>query len=383
MISEAPLSSPQAPAKIFIQLHSKLGGLETLETQTAREALDWLQRKLPEGPTSRLKNPKDSPSLWVDLQDLDPPSFEVIGQYFAFHPLSLRTTLKGKDENPVLQLFDDHAYMLLHRIFYRFEDESVDYRPVSAFFSSQLLVTFHSSNLSRLFHGLRQRAEGAPNQHYQFGVGTILLGVIEGLIADYQPILENWQEELDQLEEQVLHARAHPSEKKKEPIPSAAPTQGTGSDMIPKILKFKKLAGNLRKSLHPQRQVLAQLNDHARNPWLDEHERPWVKHVLEDWNSLLREIDHLRTHVAGVFEVYATALTLEMTRSANQQNRVMQRLNVITAIFLPLTFIVGVYGMNIPDIPEIKMPGFYSLLWGFMLGLSVSLVALFKWMRWF
>jgi magnesium transporter len=314
----------------------------------------------------------------MDVQDATPEQLEFLDTHFNFHPVSVATCKKGQSEPPILQLFPDHAYLLIHRVFYRFEDETTHYRPVSAYFSSRRLLTVHGSNLSRLFAAIRTRIEGAPDQLFQFGVGTSLLAIIEGLIADYQPILETWQEELDQLEESVLHHRSAHAKNRK-PL---GPEQNKQEEMIPQILKFKKLAGNLRKSLHPQRQVLIQLNEHAREPWLNEHERPWVKHVLEDWNALLREIDHLRTHVGGVFEVYATALTLDMTRSAHQQNQVMQRLNVITAIFLPLTFIVGVYGMNIPDIPEIKVPGFYNLLWGIMIGLALGLLSVFKWMRW-
>jgi|GEM_PF-896456 len=377
------MTTPQAQAPItpviHVQSYSRQQGLRQLHVDSLEAALKWLDSFAHWNDTgSRV----EGPCIWIDIQDGTPAMIEQLQTELRYHPLSVQACRDGESNPPILQLFPEHAYLLLHRVFYRFEDETVHYRPISAFFSSRRLVTVHASNLSRLFAAVRARAESAPEQIYQHGVGTVLLGLIEGLIADYEPILEKWQEELDTLEEGVLNQRNSPA-RTEQALPVRPAPDPNQEEMIPQILRFKKLAGNLRKSLHPQRQVLVQLNEHAREPWLNEHERPWVKHVLEDWNALLREIDHLRTHVAGVFEVYATALTLDMTRSAHKQNQVMQRLNVITAIFLPLTFIVGVYGMNIPDIPEIKVPGFYNLLWGVMIGLALGLMGLFKWMRWF
>jgi len=384
-----PPTPPQP--RLTLQLYEEGQPLITREYTTAEEVHDALKHHGLMQDLWLSQSSHQKRALWVDLQDTPESELEGLGKIFGFHPLSMKSAFSGANQPPILQLFSNHAYLLLHRIFYRFEEESVEYRPVSAFFSSHVLITVHASHLSRLFQTNRTRAESAPQQYYRFGVGTVLLCIIEGLIADYGPILEQWQEDLDALEEEILNQRSTGEGPEPSADGPAAKTStyisreqsGQVKPMMPQILKYKKLAGHLRKSLHPQRQVLAQLNDHARNPWMDEQERPWVKHVLEEWNTLLREIDHLRTHVAGVFEVYATALTLEMTHSSNQQNRVMQRLNVITAVFLPLTFIVGVYGMNIPDIPEIKVPGFYSLLWGVMIGLSFSLIAIFKWMRWF
>ncbi|MCC6272045.1 MAG: magnesium and cobalt transport protein CorA, partial [Deltaproteobacteria bacterium] len=106
------------------------------------------------------------------------------------------------------------------------------------------------------------------------------------------------------------------------------------------------------------------------------------KTAMDDMNALLQDLDSLREHAGAVFDVYAAVLTIKMTESSNQLNFVMQRLTIGATIFLPLTFIVGVYGMNFEYMPEFKWPGFYYILWGLMISLAVGMIVFFRKKKW-
>ena len=139
----------------------------------------------------------------------------------------------------------------------------------------------------------------------------------------------------------------------------------------------------MRKALVPQRQTLVQVYERSNLSDAEETVRPYLKNVTEELSSLLRELESLGTQAASVFEIYAANITLDMSKSSHQLNITMQRLSVMSAIFLPLTFIVGVYGMNIEGMPELHWPNFYFFLWGGMVLIVGVLLYVFKKMKWY
>jgi magnesium transporter len=109
----------------------------------------------------------------------------------------------------------------------------------------------------------------------------------------------------------------------------------------------------------------------------------FLKHILDESNAIIEDFESLGQLANSVFDIYAANLTIELNKSSHDLNRVMQRLSIMTSIFLPLSFIVGVYGMNIEGMPELKWPGFYFFLWGAMIGIVSILLVLFKKLKWY
>ena len=181
-------------------------------------------------------------------------------------------------------------------------------------------------------------------------------------IKDHEPVIEQWQQTLEEIEQTVL--------------------KGTKEPILDQILQFKKLVTIVRKSLLPESEVLKQLYEKTNCPFITSEIRPYFKSAMDDMHVLLHELEGLKEHASSVFEVYAAMLTIKMTESSHQLNFVMQRLTIAATIFLPLTFIVGVYGMNFDHMPEYHWKGFYYLLWLVMITLSVGMVLFFKKKKW-
>ncbi|MFO1464207.1 MAG: magnesium/cobalt transporter CorA [bacterium] len=299
--------------------------------------------------------------IWVDMEEPSEEEVDVLLEVFNFHPLAIEHVLLGVG-SARLDVYEKYAFLALHRLFYNFETETCERREFEVFFSERFIVTVHRRNLSRTFAAARQRVHDAPKETLGDSPSYVLLNLLELAIKDYEPIMEEWQDNLEDIEQQVL--------------------RGAKDEVLDPILKFKKLVASMRKSLLPERDVYRQLDDKHVLPFIKAEARPYFKTVMEDMNTLLQDLESLREHAGSVFDVYAAVLTIRMTESSNQLNFIMQRLTIAATIFLPLTFIVGVYGMNFNDMPEFQWPGFYYILWGLMIALVVGMLTFFKKKKW-
>lgn len=300
-------------------------------------------------------------NIWVDMEDPSEDEVDFLLEYFNFHPLAIEHVLLGVGAAR-LDIYDRYAFLALHRMFYNFDTENCEKREFQVFFNDRFIVTSHGKNLSRTFNAARQRVKDCPRDTLGDSPSYVLLHLLELAIKDYEPIMEEWQENLEEIEQQVL--------------------KGANKDVLEEILKFKKLVGTMRKNLLPEREVFRQLDDKHVIPFITTEARPYIKSAMDDMSTLLQELEALREHASSVFDVYAAVLTIRMTESSNQLNYVMQRLTIGATIFLPLTFIVGVYGMNFDDMPEFQWPGFYYILWGLMIALVLGMLMFFKKKKW-
>lgn len=299
--------------------------------------------------------------VWVDMEDPTDEEIGLLGSLFHFHDMELEQVIRQVDV-PKITVYDQYAFLVLHRIFYNLETELCERREFEVFFSDKFIVTIHSQQLSRTFALAREMVANNPKELLGKSPSYVLLRLLSLAVKDYLPVIEEWQDTLDDIEQQVL-------QNKKEKI-------------LDQILAFKKLVSTLRKSLLPEREVIFQIHDRTNHSFLTMEAKRRFHNLIGEWEALLRELDSLKEHANSVFDVYAAMLSIEMTEANNKLNYVMQRLTIAATIFLPLTFIVGVYGMNFDYIPEFHWKGFYFVLWGLMIGLVVAMVIFFKKKKW-
>ncbi len=306
-----------------------------------------------------LANPQVN--LWADIEDTTDEEIDILLEVFHFHPLAIEDVVMDISM-PKLDVYENYAFLNLHRIFYNFETESCDRRDFEVFFSEKYIVTVHEKNLSRTFTRTREKVKDAPHKTLGMSPSYVLLKLLELAVKDYQPVMEEWQETLEGIEQQVL--------------------RGTEDKILDQILKFKKLVATMRRSLLPEREVIKQLNENFNITWIPTKARPYFKSAVDDINGLLQDLDALKEHAGSVFEVYAAVLTIKMTESSNKLNQVMQRLTAGAAIFLPLTFIVGIYGMNFEHMPELEWKGGYYLVLALMATVGFGTLFYFKIKKW-
>ncbi len=299
--------------------------------------------------------------VWVDLDEPSENELHLLKSVFHFNHHTIKD-VKRKVGIPKISVFEKYAFIILHRVFYHFDTEQCEAREFEVYISDQYLVTAHLSHLSRTFATSRDKVKENPKETLGHSTGHALFHLLENTIRDYLPVIERWQDDLEGIEQTVL--------------------KGAQQEVLDQILKFKKLVTTMRRSLLPQREVIRQLSEKTNVLFLSKEDHSLFKSVMDDMNALLHELDNLKDHAASVFDVYAAMLTIKMTESSNQLNFVMQRLTIAATIFLPLTFIVGVYGMNFEYLPELHWKYGYYIIWGVMGGLVLSMIAFFKKKKW-
>ena len=300
-------------------------------------------------------------SIWIDLEDPTPAAFAILGQHFKLEPQLIADHFAGL-KNPHLY-FQNCVLFRTERIFYHFETERCSSRNLCGLLTANRIVTLRPATLSRLVGHVFATLEARGAEVLCKGPSAILPLLFDELIEDYKPVLEDWQNEIDHFEQNSLH--------------------NTSGQMLSEILRFKKLVTQLRHSFNKVFRDQRRLLIACPETFLGSANRAQLSQTINRLGRLLLEVEEIRQHTSSAYQVYAAALSLEMSRSSNHMNRIMERLAIVTSIFMPLTFIVGVYGMNIPGMPELNFQGFYFALWAIMLSIAGGLLYFFKKMRWY
>ncbi|MCZ8235504.1 MAG: magnesium transporter CorA family protein [Inhella sp.] len=304
---------------------------------------------------------KADEGLWLDVEDPDPAVFALLGQWLHLSPQLITEHFAGYG-NPHLY-FQNCVLFRTERVFYHFETERCSSRNLCGILTGGVLITLHPPTLSRMVGHVFATMEARGAEVLCKGPSAVLPLLFDELIEDYKPVLEDWQNEIDQFEQDSLH--------------------NTSGQMLSEILRFKKLVTQLRHSFNKVYRDQRRLLIACPEAFLGAANRSQLGQSVNRLGRLLLEVEEIRQHTSSAYQVYAAALSLEMTRSSNHMNRIMERLAIVTSIFMPLTFIVGVYGMNIPDMPELHFQGFYFALWLVMLSIAGGLLYFFKKMRWY
>ncbi|MGC4085381.1 MAG: magnesium/cobalt transporter CorA [Vicinamibacterales bacterium] len=290
--------------------------------------------------------------LWVDLAEPSIPELLILSDTFAFHPLSVEDA-RAELHYPKIEAYDGYLYAILHGIAFRDEGEDFQTQDVDFFIGPNYLVTVHNGH-SR---SIQELQENAVRNSKVMGEGPVALfhRIVDAMVDHYRPEVDKLEDRLDQLEAEVFDA----------------PTPET----IRKVLFEKRRVAGLRRIIVPQRDVIARL---ARRDFVD---------IGTDMSFRFRDIyDHLQRladdttifqdRITGILDAY-------LSNVSNRLNEVMKILTLYATVFMPLTFISGLFGMNmhLPQLPGGDAMQFWWLLL-FMAALVGVMLVYFRRKRW-
>lgn len=295
---------------------------------------------------------RDDWTLWLDLQETGDEEAEVLGTVFAFHPLAIEDAL-GHVEHPKLDDYGSYLYVVAHGLELDGADgDALRVLELDLFLGSNYLVTYHHEPLHcvELLWARALRDE----RHLQRGADGLAHGVLDILVDDLMPLLDKLDATIEQLEDEIL----------------ADPTQKT----LARILDIKQATLHLRRTAVPEREVVYRLSRND-SPLV----RPKTQLYFRDiYDHLVRVVDindSLRDVVASALEIYLSVVS-------NRMNEVMKWLTAVTTIFMPLTLLAGIYGMNFHHMPELEWRyGYFGLL-AAMIVIAVGMVAWFRRRGW-
>ncbi|WP_292391123.1 magnesium/cobalt transporter CorA [Methanosarcina sp. UBA5] len=298
---------------------------------------------------------KDQPglNLWINVDGLDKVDIiEKLGSYFNIHPLTLEDILNTR-QRPKTEDYDSYIYSVLKMILLDREKEEITIDQLSIIIGPNYVLSFQERE-GDVFDPVRERFENPVSRIRKSGVDYLAYSLIDAVVDNYFLILEHFGEEIEYLEEGLVT----------QPRPETLRT----------IQKYKRDLITLRKSVWPLRELINGLQ-RVESDLIKETTSIYLRDIYDHTIQVIDSVEELRDILSSMVDIYLSSISYRM-------NDVMKVLTVIATIFIPLTFIVGVYGMNFEYMPELKWRWGYPAVVIGMTFLAVSMFAYFKKMKW-
>jgi magnesium transporter len=277
---------------------------------------------------------------------------EKIGKSFRLHPLALEDVL-NTDQRPKFDDYEDYICVILKMLTYNDKDNPLKVEQISFILGRNFVISLQESE-GDVFDPVRERLRKAKGRIRKMGSDYLAYTLIDAIVDNYFVVLERIGEEIESLEEELLS----------DPRPETSRT----------IHHLKRELIFLRKSVWPLREVMGRL-EKCESGLVKDQTRPFLRDVYDHTVHVIDTVETFRDMVSGMFDVYLSSVSYRL-------NEIMKVLTIIATIFIPLTFIAGVYGMNFKSMPELEWRGGYAFAWGVMIAVAVTLLLYFKRKRW-
>lgn len=295
---------------------------------------------------------------WVDVQGLgNKEILHRLGQAFDLHPLILEDVV-NMTERPKIEDYEDQLVIIARMVVPNFHTYSFYSEQVSFVLGKHYLLTIQEEPEHDCFEGVRNRLDKAKGIIRRQKSDYLAYALLDAIIDGFFPVLELYGERLDMLEEEVI---LNPSQK-----------------TLQQIYEIRRELLQLRRAIWPQRDAINVLIRDGSDLIGDEV-RIYLRDCYDHAVQVMDIVETYRELVGGLMDVYLSAVS-------NKMNEIMKLLTVVSSIFIPLTFIAGVYGMNFNtekspyNMPELNFSWGYPLCLGVMATIAISLLFLF-WRR--
>lgn len=293
-------------------------------------------------------------ATWLNVDGIhDTDIIGRIGQHFNIHPLTLEDIL-NTNQRPKLEDFGHYLYIVLQMLSYLPDDAQVIREQISLILTPRVLISFQES-AGDIFAPVRDRLQkGRGGRIRTSKCDYLAYALIDAIVDYYFVILEHIGGEIDEVEEDAIEM----------------PQPGT----LVRIHDLKRKIITLRRNIWPLRDVIAGLSKQG-SAIIEPDTLVFLRDVHDHTIQVIDTIESYRDILSGLLDLYMTSLS-------NRMNEVMKVLTIIATIFIPITFIVGVYGMNFKYMPELEWHWGYPAVWGLMIAVVAGLLIYFKKKNW-
>jgi magnesium transporter len=298
---------------------------------------------------------KTSGYVWVSLETATEQEIEsVLGGTFQFHPLAIEDCLSIGYQTPKVDDFDRYLFVIANAVKPDSSLKNLDTCELDIFLGPNYIVTCYTDENMPCVSSVWQRLSKDDRMAAR-GVDIICHALLDTLVDEYMPLLDQMDEEVEWLEDRVL----------------SNPETAT----LERLLTLKHMVMSLRRVINPQRELINRL---CRDefPQIGKVSRIYFRDVYDHLVRIQDMSESIRDIVSGAMDIYLNSTSLRL-------NVVMKALTIVSTIFLPLTFLAGVYGMNFKYFPELEMPWAYPALWGVFALIVILMLLFFKKRDWF
>jgi magnesium transporter len=299
-----------------------------------------------------LAPPTDESVTWVDVGGVHKMEvLESFGKQFRLHPLLLED-IANTDQRPKLDDYETYLFMVMKMLSVT-DRQDIIVEQVSLVLGPNFVLSFQE-NGTDVFQPVRERLRGGKGRLRQAGADYLLYALIDSIVDQYFAVLEVLGEKIEALQDLVVN----------DPKP----------ETLRQIHALKRQLLFLRRAVWPLREVTNNLS-RSECPLLQESTKVFFRDVYDHVVQIVDTIETLREMVSASLDIYLSSISYRL-------NAVMKVLTIITTIFMPLTFIVGVYGMNFEYMPELQWKWGYPAVWALMATVGVGMLLAFRKKRW-
>lgn len=291
--------------------------------------------------------------LWVNVDGVhDVALVEQVGKQFNLHSLVLEDIL-NTHQRPKLEELDEFFYLNLKMVGIDKKRKGIVIEQVGFILGKNVVLSFQERQ-GDLFDLVRSRLREAKGVSRSLGADFLFYRLVDTIVDNYFVVAEFLSDKGEKVEEKVL--------------------QSATSDSLQEIQELKKILSRFRRIVVPLREPIAALYKEP-SPIIQKTTRPYLRDVSEHLIQVAEYLEVQRETAGGLTDLYHSSVSQRM-------NQVMQVLTIISTIFIPLTFIAGIYGMNFDVMPELKWPYGYLIVWVIMIVLAGLMIVLFKRKKW-
>jgi magnesium transporter len=297
---------------------------------------------------------KDSPGVtWINIDGIHRVDIiEKVGQHFEIHPLVIEDIV-SPHQRPKMEDFSEYIYIVFKMLQYDNKDNLIKIEQVSIILGANYVISFQEMR-GDIFENIRDRIRKGKGRIRKMKSDYLAYALMDTIVDNYYTILESLGDRIEEMEEKVV----------KDPKP----------ETLQEIHRLKRDMIFLRKSVWPLREVISSL-ERDELPLIHKATRKFFRDVYDHAIQVIDTVETFRDMLMGMHDTYLSSIS-------NKMNEIMKVLTIIATIFIPLTFIAGVYGMNFEFMPELKWRWAYFGVWGIMLIIAVFMVIFFRKKRW-
>lgn len=294
--------------------------------------------------------------LWISLEMPTPAESDLIlRELFHFHPLAIEDTESTNYQPAKVDDFLQYLFLVFHAIDPNQPFHELHTMEIDLFLGANYLLTCHNTPTMPPVAALWRRLE-RDERVYSNGSDFLCHAVLDVLVDDYMPIIDQMDEEIEWLEDQVL-AKPNP-------------------DTLQRILNLKHSVMSLRRIVGPQREMINRLS-RDDYPQIDRQSRIYFRDIYDHLVRIQDLTESVRDIVAGALDIYLNSTSLRL-------NEVMKALTIVSTIFLPLSFVTGLYGMNFVQLyPHTSWQGGFLFVTLICVVIVAAMLLYFKRRKWF
>ncbi len=289
---------------------------------------------------------------WVNLDGLhDHSIISKLGEHFCLHTLLLEDITS--EHQPKAEEYEDYLFFTL-KMLYKIKEGEIEYEQISFVLGKDYLLSFQEKE-GDPFTSFRDRIRMDQGRVRRKKPDYLLYRLIDIIVDNYYVVLDEIGQQIEEIEEDIY--------------------QSPSSKEFQKIQRIKKELIFLRKALYPLRDALSKLIK-DESGFIESQNARYFSDIYDHVVHLIDSMDTYKDLTTSLMDIHINTLNTKM-------NEVMKVLTVISTIFMPLTFIVGVYGMNFHYMPEIPWKWGYPVVWGIMILIGGAMLRYFKFKKWF